>query len=98
MTIGKRIYDARAAVGYTQTVLASMAELTPAAISQIEADEREPSARSLAKLATCLGVSSDFILGIEADICSKRISIEARKMALRLLDEISKATPDNEGK
>lgn len=67
-TIGGRIKDFREAIGMTQSELAGVAELTPAAISQIEANLREPQASSLARISISMGVSSDFILGINADM------------------------------
>ncbi len=61
--IGTRIKQARERLGYNQAKLAAVAEITPAAISQIESGERVPSTPILRKLASALQVSSDFLLG-----------------------------------
>ena len=61
--IGARIKQARERLGYNQAKLASEAEVTPAAISQIEAGERIPSTPILRKLASVLQVSADYLLG-----------------------------------
>lgn len=65
--VGKRIKEQRERLGLTQAKLAEDAEITPAAISQIEAGDRIPSSPILRKLASALGVSSDFLLGATKD-------------------------------
>ena len=61
--VGRRIKEQREKIGITQAKLALDAEITPAAISQIEAGDRVPSSPILRKSAGALGVSSDFLLG-----------------------------------
>jgi len=63
-SIGQRIRQARERLGYNQARLAQEAEITPAAISQIEGGERTPSTPILRKLASVLKVSTDFLLGV----------------------------------
>lgn len=62
-SIGQRIRQARERLGYNQAKLAQEAEVTPAAISQIEAGDRTPSTPILRKLASVLKVSADYLLG-----------------------------------
>ena len=70
-SIGQRIKTARDLLGYTQAKLASEAEITPAAISQIEAGDRTPSSPILRRIASVLKVSTDFLLGTTDDIALK---------------------------
>jgi transcriptional regulator with XRE-family HTH domain len=71
--IGQRIRQARERLGYNQAKLAQEAEITPAAISQIEGGDRTPSTPILRKLASVLRVSTDFLLGTTNDIELKDI-------------------------
>lgn len=61
--IGKRIKETREKLGFNQAKLAAEAEITPAAISQIEAGDRTPSTPILRRLASALQVSADYLLG-----------------------------------
>lgn len=61
--IGRRIKEVREKLGLNQAKLALEAEITPAAISQIEAGDRTPSTPILRRLATALKVSTDYLLG-----------------------------------
>jgi transcriptional regulator with XRE-family HTH domain len=61
--VGRRIKEAREKLGFNQARLATEAEITPAAISQIEAGDRTPSTPILRRLATALQVSTDYLLG-----------------------------------
>lgn len=63
VSIGKRIKEIREKLGLNQAKLALEAEITPAAISQIEAGDRTPSTPILRRLATALQVSTDYLLG-----------------------------------
>ena len=49
----------------TQTELANVANLTPAAISQFESGTRKPSFNTLASLSDALKVTTDYLLGKE---------------------------------
>jgi len=62
-SIGERIRKIREELGYTQKKLASEAQVTPAAISQIESSDRSPSVPVLCRLAQALKVSASYILG-----------------------------------
>ncbi len=61
--VGERIRKIREKLEYTQAKLASEAQITPAAISQIESGDRIPSTPILRRLASVLKVSTDYLLG-----------------------------------
>lgn len=61
--IARRIRDAREKLGLNQAKLAAEAEITPAAISQIESGDRTPSTPIVRRLAAALQVSVDYLLG-----------------------------------
>lgn len=61
--IGQRIRAAREEKDWSQVHLAEEAEVTPAAVSQIEAGLRIPSTPVLRRIAGALAVSTDFLLG-----------------------------------
>ena len=63
MSVSDRIKSRRTELGVTQTELARVAKLTPAAISQIESGSRKPSFDAISKLATALKVTTDHLLG-----------------------------------
>lgn len=66
-TIAERIKKYREAVPLSQSGLSKITGLTPAAISQFESGEREPSLDSLKKLAEGLKVSVGYLVGEEDD-------------------------------
>lgn len=61
--VAARIKSTRELKGFNQARLAAEANITPAAISQIESGERTPSTPVLRKIASVLKVSSDYLLG-----------------------------------
>jgi len=67
-TAAKRIKSVREQKGLTQAQLASQAEITPAAISQIESGDRMPSTPILRRIASVLQVSIDYLLGATDEI------------------------------
>lgn len=60
---GERLLEAREARGLTQTDLAKITGLQPAAIGHFEKNRRKPSFANIRTLAKALNVSSDFLLG-----------------------------------
>lgn len=58
-----RIKLRRRELELTQTELAKVANLTPAAISQFESGARKPSFRTLSSLSDALKVTTDYLLG-----------------------------------
>jgi transcriptional regulator with XRE-family HTH domain len=62
---GKRVAEARRSRGYTQEVLAEMANITALSLGYIEQGRRWPRLATLKKLAGCLGVPvGDFFKGL----------------------------------
>lgn len=61
--ISERITVAREKAGLTQLQLSTKAEITPAAMSQIENQLRIPSTPVLRRIAQALNVSVDYLLG-----------------------------------
>lgn len=60
---GTRLVQAREARGLSQSELARLAKLQPAAIGHFERDRRKPSFANVRALARALSVSSDYLLG-----------------------------------
>ena len=60
-----RIKLRRRELKMTQTELANVANLTPAAISQFESGTRKPSFNTLSSLSDALKVTTDYLLGKE---------------------------------
>jgi transcriptional regulator with XRE-family HTH domain len=60
--IGEKIISLRTKLNITQAELARRIELTPAAVSLIEKNERKPSLEVLTKIAEALGVTSSHFL------------------------------------
>ena len=60
-----RIKLRRRELKMTQTELATVANLTPAAISQFESGTRKPSFNTLSSLSDALKVTTDYLLGKE---------------------------------
>jgi len=58
-TLGQRIRAAREALGESQLNLAASAGISQGYLSQLEADEREPTLPVAARLARALGISLD---------------------------------------
>jgi transcriptional regulator with XRE-family HTH domain len=70
-SFGVRLKKSREQKGWSQTDLAQKSGLTPAAISQIEADDRQPSFKTLSSLAAALGISVGYLLGEEPELPSE---------------------------
>lgn len=58
---------------FTQTKLAQMSGLTPAAVSQLEGAQREPNFSTIVKLATALGVTPNELMGIEGEEADPKV-------------------------
>ena len=65
-TVASLIKNRRMGLKITQTELAKVAHLTPAAISQFESGARKPSFDTLSSLADALKVTTDYLLGKKA--------------------------------
>jgi len=66
LLLGRRIKQAREQAGLTQELLAERIGVSRTAISRFELGEIEPNIRNLAALASVLGVSSDYLLGLSS--------------------------------
>lgn len=75
--IANKIIELRESVGWSQSELARQAEVTSAAISQIEKGDRMPSLIVIRKLADALNVSVSELTG-DSPISSKSINEEAQ--------------------
>ena len=81
MTLGQRIRTRRETLKFTQQELAEALGLTPQHISAIEQEKRAPSLRALAKLATELGVTIDYlVVGKEGGVSDIIPAIKADEM------------------
>lgn len=65
---GQRLKEARERQGLSQSQLAERSQLQPSAIAHFEAGRRKPSFDNVRRLATALGVSSDFLIGVETTV------------------------------
>ena len=65
-TVGERILQARRAAGLKQKDLAAQLGLTPTALNYYEKNKREPGIEVLKALSSALGVSVDYLMGIES--------------------------------
>jgi transcriptional regulator with XRE-family HTH domain len=64
---GQRILKLRTEAGLYQSQLGSLIGVTNQAIGQFERGQFLPSATSLARLATHLGCSADYLLGLDEE-------------------------------
>lgn len=71
MDYAERLKSLRQELGLTQKELADRANLAISCISMIELGKREPSANTLLSLSNALGVSADYLLGLEDDFGHK---------------------------
>ncbi len=62
LTLGRRIRDARKTKQWTQEKLAENAEISTSFMGHIERGSRKASVETLLRIATALGVSTDFLL------------------------------------
>jgi transcriptional regulator with XRE-family HTH domain len=61
-SFGKEVKGIREFLGLSQVELAKRAQITPAALSQLEKGSREPAIGSILRLADALNVSTDRLL------------------------------------
>ena len=60
-----RVIERRQELGWSQTQLAEVCGLTQASVSHLESGKHSLSAETLRKVALGLGVSTDWLLGME---------------------------------
>lgn len=78
---GHRIRGLRENLGWTQEDLAEAVDVAVLQINRYENDKNEPSAEMLSRLATALGCSADYLLGLIDDPMPK--SMEAGNLSPR---------------
>ena len=97
MTLGQRIRMRRETLKLTQQELAEALGLTPQHISAIEQEKRSPSLPALAKLATELGVTVDYlVVGKEGGVtdiipaikADERLKLEVKKALIVLVQAL----------
>lgn len=95
--LGSRIREARLAKGFTQEVLAEIAEIGVMYYGEVERGVKMPSMKTFIKIINALDVSADYILRNEVssgkpfvlnDITKKleKLSPQQRKVASDILD------------
>lgn len=78
--IGQRIRAARLSKGMTKEALAEAAETSTQFLSQVEKGEQSMTMIKFKRLATALGVSSDYLLYGRKDL-SERVALAAEYLA-----------------
>lgn len=63
-----RLREARDTRGWSQAELAQRADMQPSAIAHFEAARRKPSFDNVRRLAKALGVSTDYLMGLETAV------------------------------
>lgn len=63
-----RLREARDVRGWSQAELAQRADMQPSAIAHFEAARRKPSFDNVRRLAKALGVSTDYLMGVETAV------------------------------
>ena len=81
---GARLKKILESKGITQQDLAVMAETTGATISRYVNDNRTPNADLLSKIATALGISTDYLLGVTGTKLSDKLAELRRKKGLSM--------------
>ena len=81
--VGQRIIERRKKLGITQEALAEISDVTTQFVSYAESGKRAMRPENLLKIATALGVSTDYLL--TGDIVDKDL--------LLLSDKLSKLSP-----
>lgn len=68
---GKRIRESRIDKGLTQTQLAQLISTTQSTIGKYEREELQPNIEAIIDLCHALGVSADYLLGLEDETGTK---------------------------
>lgn len=89
MDYAERLKSIRQELGLTQKELADRANLAISCISMIELGKREPSANTLLSLSNALGVSADYLLGLEDEFGTPIFSPEEKAAGLSATKKVS---------
>lgn len=84
--VGKRIMERRKKLGLTQEALAERSDLTTQFVSYAESGKRAMRPENLMKIASVLGVSTDYIL--TGDIIDKDKLLLSEKLGRLTSDEV----------
>lgn len=84
--VGKRIMERRKKLGLTQEALAEKSDLTTQFVSYAESGKRAMRPENLMKIASVLGVSTDYIL--TGDIIDKDKLLLSEKLGKLTSDEV----------
>lgn len=68
---GKRIRESRIEKGLTQTQLAQLISTTQSTIEKYEREELQPNVDAIIDLCHVLGISADYLLGLEDETGTK---------------------------
>jgi len=101
MRFSRAIRTARSARGWSQKELARRAKLDPSFVSHLEAGSRKPSADTVSKLSTALGIPETllFLLGAERSDLRHISDVEAALLGRELLSALvgDSDTPSSNG-
>lgn len=89
MNIGDRITQLRKQKGFSQTELANLSEVSREAVSKYERGEAVPSVETAAKIANCLDVTIDYLIGNTHELAVDKKTLK-RLQDIDSLDENTK--------
>lgn len=84
MTMGEKIRDARKASKLSQEEMAELVGVARGAVSSWENGRKTPGGKNLEKIASALGVSTDYLMGRETDTKKEASSAESNISGQRL--------------
>lgn len=88
----RRLREARERQGLNQAQLAQRADMQPSAIAHFEADRRKPSFENVRRLAQALGVSADYLLGVQTTLAfrnEEKLTTGDRDYIQSLIDRLA---------
>jgi hypothetical protein len=88
-TIGDRIAELRKQLGWNQGELSFRIDVSPSAVSQYENNATQPSLDTAAALSRELGVSVDWLLGLNEDSADAARAAYRRVSEMRLLRKLT---------
>ncbi len=90
MNIGDRITQLRKQKGFSQTELANLSEVSREAVSKYERGEAVPSVDTAAKIANCLDVTIDYLIGNSHELAVDKKTLKR----LHDIDSLDESTKD----
>lgn len=96
VTLGERIKSIRMKKNISQKELAEALNVNRSAISLYETNRKSPSRENTYKIATVLGVSIDYLLGLQTDLSLQTENINSETAHLmKRLDNMPQETKQN---